>query len=173
MGILERCLKLKATKVLLLLLFYSVLQLYLQVKPSCSSEQDYEYSGRCCTKCEPGNMLTFFSHLTQNWFVSKRIISLFFLKKIWYLIKERVNCILTTLFMWLKSRTVQTFWGWNPHLGFKCQPVEQKFKEWITGSPNLASCSITTVWNYHGLQKQLHMTCPWSYDSYTQANIYT
>ncbi|XP_015666997.1 tumor necrosis factor receptor superfamily member 11A [Protobothrops mucrosquamatus] len=29
-------------------------QLYLQVRPSCSSEQHYEYSGRCCTKCEPG-----------------------------------------------------------------------------------------------------------------------
>ncbi|KAK9403593.1 tumor necrosis factor receptor superfamily member 11A [Crotalus adamanteus] len=28
-------------------------QLYLQVRPSCSSEQHYEYSGRCCTKCEP------------------------------------------------------------------------------------------------------------------------
>uniref|UniRef100_A0A670ZUU4 Tumor necrosis factor receptor superfamily member 5 n=1 Tax=Pseudonaja textilis TaxID=8673 RepID=A0A670ZUU4_PSETE len=53
--ILERCLKLKATKVFLL--FCSILQLYLQVKPSCSSEQQYEYSGRCCTKCEPGKYM--------------------------------------------------------------------------------------------------------------------
>ncbi|XP_039212181.1 tumor necrosis factor receptor superfamily member 11A-like isoform X1 [Crotalus tigris] len=31
--------------------------LYLQVRPSCSSEQHYEYSGRCCTKCEPGKYM--------------------------------------------------------------------------------------------------------------------
>uniref|UniRef100_A0A8C7E4T5 Tumor necrosis factor receptor superfamily member 5 n=1 Tax=Naja naja TaxID=35670 RepID=A0A8C7E4T5_NAJNA len=53
--ILERCLKLKATKVLLM--FCSILQLFLQVKPSCSSEQQYEYSGQCCTKCEPGKYM--------------------------------------------------------------------------------------------------------------------
>ncbi|XP_032079038.1 tumor necrosis factor receptor superfamily member 11A isoform X2 [Thamnophis elegans] len=29
-------------------------QLYLQAKTSCSTEQHYEYSGRCCLKCEPG-----------------------------------------------------------------------------------------------------------------------
>ncbi|XP_025023502.1 tumor necrosis factor receptor superfamily member 11A isoform X1 [Python bivittatus] len=32
-------------------------QLYLQIRPSCSSEQHYEYSGRCCTKCEPGKYM--------------------------------------------------------------------------------------------------------------------
>ncbi|XP_026556861.1 tumor necrosis factor receptor superfamily member 11A [Pseudonaja textilis] len=44
----------------LALLFTTVVpgvQLYLQVKPSCSSEQQYEYSGRCCTKCEPGKYM--------------------------------------------------------------------------------------------------------------------
>uniref|UniRef100_A0A8C6Y625 Tumor necrosis factor receptor superfamily member 5 n=1 Tax=Naja naja TaxID=35670 RepID=A0A8C6Y625_NAJNA len=44
-----------ATKVLLM--FCSILQLFLQVKPSCSSEQQYEYSGQCCTKCEPGKYM--------------------------------------------------------------------------------------------------------------------
>lgn len=35
-------------------LFPSLLQLSLQITPPCESEQYYEYSGRCCRKCEPG-----------------------------------------------------------------------------------------------------------------------
>ncbi|KAJ7413865.1 tumor necrosis factor receptor superfamily member 11A [Willisornis vidua] len=33
------------------------LQLSLQITPPCESEQHYEYSGQCCTKCEPGKAL--------------------------------------------------------------------------------------------------------------------
>ncbi|XP_009586055.1 PREDICTED: tumor necrosis factor receptor superfamily member 11A, partial [Fulmarus glacialis] len=33
------------------------LQLSLQITPPCESEQHYEYSGRCCTKCEPGKYM--------------------------------------------------------------------------------------------------------------------
>ncbi|KFW79754.1 Tumor necrosis factor receptor superfamily member 11A, partial [Manacus vitellinus] len=36
----------------------SLLQLSLQITPPCESEQHYEYSGRCCTKCEPGKYLS-------------------------------------------------------------------------------------------------------------------
>ncbi|XP_010226820.1 PREDICTED: tumor necrosis factor receptor superfamily member 11A [Tinamus guttatus] len=32
-------------------------QLSLQVTPPCESEQHYEHSGRCCTKCEPGKYM--------------------------------------------------------------------------------------------------------------------
>ncbi|NWI97689.1 TNR11 factor, partial [Pitta sordida] len=32
--------------------------LSLQITPPCESEQHYEYSGRCCTKCEPGKYLS-------------------------------------------------------------------------------------------------------------------
>ncbi|XP_058034040.1 tumor necrosis factor receptor superfamily member 11A isoform X1 [Ahaetulla prasina] len=42
---------------LLLAVVVPDVQLYLQVKPSCSSEQHYEYSGRCCNKCEPGKYM--------------------------------------------------------------------------------------------------------------------
>ncbi|NXF56791.1 TNR11 factor, partial [Ciccaba nigrolineata] len=31
--------------------------LSLQITPPCESEQHYEYSGRCCTKCEPGKYM--------------------------------------------------------------------------------------------------------------------
>ncbi|XP_009872024.1 PREDICTED: tumor necrosis factor receptor superfamily member 11A, partial [Apaloderma vittatum] len=30
----------------------------LQMTPPCESEQHYEYSGRCCTKCEPGKYMS-------------------------------------------------------------------------------------------------------------------
>uniref|UniRef100_A0A672TQW8 TNF receptor superfamily member 11a n=1 Tax=Strigops habroptila TaxID=2489341 RepID=A0A672TQW8_STRHB len=30
----------------------------LQITPLCESEQHYEYSGRCCTKCEPGKYMS-------------------------------------------------------------------------------------------------------------------
>ncbi|RMC16048.1 hypothetical protein DUI87_08257 [Hirundo rustica rustica] len=33
-------------------------QLSLQITPPCESEQHYEYSGRCCRKCEPGKYLS-------------------------------------------------------------------------------------------------------------------
>nr|XP_025971494.1 tumor necrosis factor receptor superfamily member 11A isoform X4 [Dromaius novaehollandiae] len=33
-------------------------QLSLQITPPCESEQHYEYSGRCCTKCEPGKYMS-------------------------------------------------------------------------------------------------------------------
>ncbi|XP_062986332.1 tumor necrosis factor receptor superfamily member 11A [Elgaria multicarinata webbii] len=33
-------------------------QLSLQITPPCNSEQHYEYSGRCCTKCEPGKYMS-------------------------------------------------------------------------------------------------------------------
>ncbi|KFP13344.1 Tumor necrosis factor receptor superfamily member 11A, partial [Egretta garzetta] len=36
----------------------SLLQLSLQITPPCESEQHYEYSGRCCTKCEPGKYMS-------------------------------------------------------------------------------------------------------------------
>uniref|UniRef100_A0A8D2QP61 TNF receptor superfamily member 11a n=1 Tax=Zosterops lateralis melanops TaxID=1220523 RepID=A0A8D2QP61_ZOSLA len=39
-------------------LFPSLLQLSLQITPPCESEQYYEYSGRCCRKCEPGKYLS-------------------------------------------------------------------------------------------------------------------
>ncbi|NXG20795.1 TNR11 factor, partial [Grallaria varia] len=32
--------------------------LSLQITPPCESEQHYEHSGRCCTKCEPGKYLS-------------------------------------------------------------------------------------------------------------------
>ncbi|NWQ69958.1 TNR11 factor, partial [Neopipo cinnamomea] len=32
--------------------------LSLQITPPCESDQHYEYSGRCCTKCEPGKYLS-------------------------------------------------------------------------------------------------------------------
>ncbi|KAF1598264.1 UNVERIFIED_CONTAM: Tumor necrosis factor receptor superfamily member 11A, partial [Eudyptes pachyrhynchus] len=32
--------------------------LSLQITPPCESEQHYEYSGRCCTKCEPGKYMS-------------------------------------------------------------------------------------------------------------------
>ncbi|NXL52933.1 TNR11 factor, partial [Podilymbus podiceps] len=32
--------------------------LTLQITPLCESEQHYEYSGRCCTKCEPGKYMS-------------------------------------------------------------------------------------------------------------------
>ncbi|NXQ86078.1 TNR11 factor, partial [Nyctibius grandis] len=32
--------------------------LSLQITPPCKSEQHYEYSGRCCTKCEPGKYMS-------------------------------------------------------------------------------------------------------------------
>uniref|UniRef100_A0A8C5TLA6 TNFR-Cys domain-containing protein n=1 Tax=Malurus cyaneus samueli TaxID=2593467 RepID=A0A8C5TLA6_9PASS len=35
-----------------------LLQLSLQIAPPCESEQHYEYSGRCCRKCEPGTYLS-------------------------------------------------------------------------------------------------------------------
>ncbi|XP_009473817.1 PREDICTED: tumor necrosis factor receptor superfamily member 11A [Nipponia nippon] len=34
------------------------LKLSLQITPPCESEQHYEYSGRCCTKCEPGKYMS-------------------------------------------------------------------------------------------------------------------
>ncbi|XP_064518605.1 tumor necrosis factor receptor superfamily member 11A isoform X1 [Pseudopipra pipra] len=43
---------------LLLCLAASGKQLSLQITPPCESEQHYEYSGRCCTKCEPGKYLS-------------------------------------------------------------------------------------------------------------------
>uniref|UniRef100_A0A8C0F3V3 TNFR-Cys domain-containing protein n=1 Tax=Bubo bubo TaxID=30461 RepID=A0A8C0F3V3_BUBBB len=36
----------------------SLAQLSLQITPPCESEQHYEYSGRCCTKCEPGKYMS-------------------------------------------------------------------------------------------------------------------
>ncbi|XP_009688233.2 tumor necrosis factor receptor superfamily member 11A isoform X1 [Struthio camelus] len=33
-------------------------KLSLQITPPCESEQHYEYSGRCCTKCEPGKYMS-------------------------------------------------------------------------------------------------------------------
>uniref|UniRef100_A0A8C4VSD0 Tumor necrosis factor receptor superfamily member 5 n=1 Tax=Gopherus evgoodei TaxID=1825980 RepID=A0A8C4VSD0_9SAUR len=36
----------------------SVSQLSLQISPACESEQHYEFSGRCCTKCEPGKYMS-------------------------------------------------------------------------------------------------------------------
>ncbi|XP_075600996.1 tumor necrosis factor receptor superfamily member 11A isoform X1 [Balearica regulorum gibbericeps] len=33
-------------------------QLSLQITPPCESEQHYEHSGRCCTKCEPGKYMS-------------------------------------------------------------------------------------------------------------------
>ncbi|NXP73218.1 TNR11 factor, partial [Ramphastos sulfuratus] len=36
----------------------SVLQLSLEITPPCDSEQHYEYSGRCCRKCEPGKYMS-------------------------------------------------------------------------------------------------------------------
>ncbi|XP_065484753.1 tumor necrosis factor receptor superfamily member 11A isoform X2 [Caloenas nicobarica] len=42
---------------LLLCLAAAGKQLSLQITPPCESEQHYEYSGRCCTKCEPGKAL--------------------------------------------------------------------------------------------------------------------
>ncbi|NXJ76359.1 TNR11 factor, partial [Trogon melanurus] len=36
----------------------SPLQWSLQMTPPCESEQHYEYSGRCCTKCEPGKYMS-------------------------------------------------------------------------------------------------------------------
>ncbi|KFP90964.1 Tumor necrosis factor receptor superfamily member 11A, partial [Apaloderma vittatum] len=36
----------------------SLLQWSLQMTPPCESEQHYEYSGRCCTKCEPGKYMS-------------------------------------------------------------------------------------------------------------------
>nr|XP_034981316.1 tumor necrosis factor receptor superfamily member 11A isoform X1 [Zootoca vivipara] len=33
-------------------------QLSLQITPPCSSEHQYEFSGRCCTKCEPGKYMS-------------------------------------------------------------------------------------------------------------------
>uniref|UniRef100_A0A663FEM4 TNF receptor superfamily member 11a n=1 Tax=Aquila chrysaetos chrysaetos TaxID=223781 RepID=A0A663FEM4_AQUCH len=32
--------------------------LSLQITPPCENEQHYEYSGRCCTKCEPGKYMS-------------------------------------------------------------------------------------------------------------------
>ncbi|XP_061851620.1 tumor necrosis factor receptor superfamily member 11A isoform X2 [Colius striatus] len=43
---------------LLLCLTASGTQLSLQITPPCESEQHYEYSGRCCTKCEPGKYMS-------------------------------------------------------------------------------------------------------------------
>ncbi|XP_065689116.1 tumor necrosis factor receptor superfamily member 11A isoform X1 [Patagioenas fasciata] len=43
---------------LLLCLAAAGKQLSLQITPPCESEQHYEYSGRCCTKCEPGKYLS-------------------------------------------------------------------------------------------------------------------
>ncbi|XP_030121260.4 tumor necrosis factor receptor superfamily member 11A isoform X1 [Taeniopygia guttata] len=42
----------------LLLLCLAGKQLSLQITPPCESEQHYEYSGRCCRKCEPGKYLS-------------------------------------------------------------------------------------------------------------------
>ncbi|KFQ28483.1 Tumor necrosis factor receptor superfamily member 11A, partial [Merops nubicus] len=36
----------------------SPLQLSLQITLPCQSERHYEYSGRCCTKCEPGKYMS-------------------------------------------------------------------------------------------------------------------
>ncbi|KFU92052.1 Tumor necrosis factor receptor superfamily member 11A, partial [Chaetura pelagica] len=36
----------------------SPLQLSLQIAPPCEGEQHYEYSGWCCTKCEPGKYMS-------------------------------------------------------------------------------------------------------------------
>ncbi|KAM9386897.1 tumor necrosis factor receptor superfamily member 11A [Phaethornis superciliosus] len=33
-------------------------QLSLQIAPPCEGERHYEYSGRCCTKCEPGKYMS-------------------------------------------------------------------------------------------------------------------
>ncbi|NXI35568.1 TNR11 factor, partial [Galbula dea] len=38
--------------------------LSLEITPPCESEQHYEYSGRCCTKCEPGKYMS--SRCTSN-----------------------------------------------------------------------------------------------------------
>ncbi|XP_050748620.1 tumor necrosis factor receptor superfamily member 11A [Gymnogyps californianus] len=43
---------------LLLCLAAAGKQLSLQITPPCESEQHYEYSGRCCTKCEPGRYMS-------------------------------------------------------------------------------------------------------------------
>ncbi|XP_061202645.1 tumor necrosis factor receptor superfamily member 11A isoform X2 [Neopsephotus bourkii] len=43
---------------LLLCLAAAGKQLSLQITPLCESEQHYEYSGRCCTKCEPGKYMS-------------------------------------------------------------------------------------------------------------------
>ncbi|KAH1177236.1 tumor necrosis factor receptor superfamily member 11A isoform X1 [Mauremys mutica] len=43
---------------LVLCLFIADKQLSLQISPACESEQNYEYSGRCCTKCEPGKYMS-------------------------------------------------------------------------------------------------------------------
>ncbi|XP_053916180.1 tumor necrosis factor receptor superfamily member 11A isoform X2 [Cuculus canorus] len=43
---------------LLLCLAAAGKQLSLQIAPPCESEQHYEYSGRCCTKCEPGKYMS-------------------------------------------------------------------------------------------------------------------
>ncbi|CAM9252413.1 unnamed protein product [Bubo scandiacus] len=43
---------------LLLCLTAAGKQLSLQITPPCESEQHYEYSGRCCTKCEPGKYMS-------------------------------------------------------------------------------------------------------------------
>ncbi|KAM6135180.1 tumor necrosis factor receptor superfamily member 11A [Pterocles gutturalis] len=43
---------------LLLCLAAAGKQLSLQITPPCKSEQHYEYSGRCCTKCEPGKYMS-------------------------------------------------------------------------------------------------------------------
>ncbi|XP_063182129.1 tumor necrosis factor receptor superfamily member 11A isoform X2 [Chroicocephalus ridibundus] len=43
---------------LLLCLAAAGKQLSLQITPPCESEQHYEYSGRCCTKCEPGKYMS-------------------------------------------------------------------------------------------------------------------
>ncbi|XP_010584301.1 PREDICTED: tumor necrosis factor receptor superfamily member 11A [Haliaeetus leucocephalus] len=43
---------------LLLCLAAAGKQLSLQITPPCENEQHYEYSGRCCTKCEPGKYMS-------------------------------------------------------------------------------------------------------------------
>ncbi|XP_075777496.1 tumor necrosis factor receptor superfamily member 11A [Pelodiscus sinensis] len=43
---------------LVLCLFMADKQLSLQISLACESEQRYEYSGRCCTKCEPGKYMS-------------------------------------------------------------------------------------------------------------------
>ncbi|XP_074842041.1 tumor necrosis factor receptor superfamily member 11A isoform X2 [Carettochelys insculpta] len=43
---------------LVLCLFFADKQLSLQISPDCESEQHYEYSGRCCKKCEPGKYMS-------------------------------------------------------------------------------------------------------------------
>uniref|UniRef100_A0A8C0J5K6 TNF receptor superfamily member 11a n=1 Tax=Chelonoidis abingdonii TaxID=106734 RepID=A0A8C0J5K6_CHEAB len=37
---------------------FFLMDLSLQISPACESEQHYEYSGRCCTKCEPGKYMS-------------------------------------------------------------------------------------------------------------------